>query len=66
VISTMVIGAVMLISFGLWEAFGNQKYPLMPMKLFRNRGFISLVACATVASMFYYSAVLLCKLSGPD
>ncbi|KAF2110313.1 fungal trichothecene efflux pump [Lophiotrema nucula] len=59
VISTIIIGAVLLIAFGFWEAYGNNKYPLMPMKFFRNRGFISLVACATVASMFYYSAVLL-------
>ncbi|KAF2814997.1 fungal trichothecene efflux pump [Mytilinidion resinicola] len=59
VISTMVIGVILLISFGFWEAFGGSKYPLMPMKMFRNRGFISLVTCATVASMFYYSAVLL-------
>ncbi|KAH7119864.1 fungal trichothecene efflux pump [Dendryphion nanum] len=59
VICTLVIGAACLVIFGLWEAYGNTKYPLMPMKFFRNRGFISLVACATVASMFYYSAVLL-------
>ncbi|KAF2651220.1 fungal trichothecene efflux pump [Lophiostoma macrostomum CBS 122681] len=59
VISTIVIGAACLIAFGFWEVYGNTKYPLMPMKFFRNRGFISLVACATVASMFYYSAVLL-------
>ncbi|KAF2476712.1 fungal trichothecene efflux pump [Lindgomyces ingoldianus] len=59
VICTIVIGAMCLIAFGFWEAYGNTRYPLMPMKFFRNRGFISLVACATVASMFYYSAVLL-------
>ncbi|KAL5454836.1 hypothetical protein PMIN07_007380 [Paraphaeosphaeria minitans] len=59
VICAIVIGSVCLIAFGFWEAYGNTKYPLMPMKFFRNRGFISLVACATVASMFYYSAVLL-------
>ncbi|ORY09230.1 fungal trichothecene efflux pump [Clohesyomyces aquaticus] len=59
VIATIVVGAVCLIAFGFWEGFGNTRYPLMPMKFFRNRGFISLVACATVASMFYYSAVLL-------
>ncbi|KAF2254749.1 fungal trichothecene efflux pump [Trematosphaeria pertusa] len=59
VICAIVLGGACLIAFGFWEAFGNSKYPLMPMKFFRNRGFISLVACATVASMFYYSAVLL-------
>ncbi|KAF1974292.1 fungal trichothecene efflux pump [Bimuria novae-zelandiae CBS 107.79] len=59
VICAMTIGGVCLIAFGVWEAYGNTKYPLMPMKFFKNRGFISLVACATIASMFYYSAVLL-------
>ena len=59
VICTIAIGGGLLILFGFWEAFGNQKYPLMPIKFFQNRGYISLVACATVASMFYYSAVLL-------
>lgn len=59
VICTIAIGSGLLILFGFWEAFGNQKYPLMPVKFFQNRGFISLVACATVATMFYYSAVLL-------
>ena len=47
VICTIVIGAACLVIFGFWEAFSNTKYPLMPMKFFRNRGFISLVACAT-------------------
>ncbi|KAJ4286774.1 hypothetical protein N0V90_013026 [Kalmusia sp. IMI 367209] len=59
VICAIVLGGACLIAFGFWEAYGKVKYPLMPMKFFRNRGFISLVACATVASMFYYSAVLL-------
>lgn len=42
-----------------WECYADLKYPVMPMSYFRNRGFVSLVMCATVASMFYYSAVLL-------
>ncbi|CAK7208645.1 hypothetical protein SBRCBS47491_000162 [Sporothrix bragantina] len=59
VISTLVIGFSLLVCFGLWESYADLKYPVMPMAYFLNRGFISLVAMATVASMFYYSALIL-------
>ncbi|KAH7162102.1 fungal trichothecene efflux pump [Dactylonectria estremocensis] len=58
-ISSLVIGALLLIALFCWEAFANLKYPAIPVKFFANRGFMALVCCATVASMFYYSAVLL-------
>jgi hypothetical protein len=41
------------------EAVATLSYPLIPFYLFKNRGYISLLTCATVASMFYYSALLL-------
>ncbi|KAF7563973.1 hypothetical protein G7046_g163 [Stylonectria norvegica] len=59
VISSLVIGSVLLIALFVWESFADLKYPAIPVKFFANRGFMSLVCCATVASMFYYSAVLL-------
>ncbi|CAK7244552.1 MAG: hypothetical protein STHCBS139747_006094 [Sporothrix thermara] len=58
-LSTLIVGAVLLIVLFIWEGFSKQQYPAIPVHFFRNRGFISLVACAAVASMFYYSAVLL-------
>lgn len=59
VISSIVLGGACLIVLFIYESYANLTYPAIPVKLFANRGFISLVACATVASMFYYSAVLL-------
>ncbi|KAI0174481.1 fungal trichothecene efflux pump [Pestalotiopsis sp. NC0098] len=59
VISTIVIGIILLIVLFIWEAFADLEYPAIPVKFFRNRGFMSLVCCATVGSMTYYSAVLL-------
>ncbi|ETS77956.1 hypothetical protein PFICI_10018 [Pestalotiopsis fici W106-1] len=59
VISTIVIGIVLLIILFIWETVANLEYPAIPVKFFRNRGFMSLVCCATVGSMTYYSAVLL-------
>lgn len=58
-ISTIIIGFCLLICFGLWESYADLKYPVMPMAYFLNRGFISLVAMATIASMFYYSAIIM-------
>ncbi|KAK6218219.1 hypothetical protein LQW54_002973 [Pestalotiopsis sp. IQ-011] len=59
VISTIVIGIILLIVLFIWEVFADLEYPAIPVKFFRNRGFMSLVCCATVGSMTYYSAVLL-------
>lgn len=50
-ISSIVIGLVLLIALFLYESFADLKYPAIPVKFFANRGFISLVCCATVASM---------------
>ncbi|OTB01318.1 hypothetical protein M426DRAFT_323587 [Hypoxylon sp. CI-4A] len=58
-ISSLVIGAVLLIALFIYEAVAKLEYPAIPVQFFANRGFISLVACATVATMSYYSAVLL-------
>ncbi|KAI1816844.1 fungal trichothecene efflux pump [Poronia punctata] len=56
---TIVIGGVLLIILFVYETYADLEYPAIPVRFFKNRGFISLVACATVATMFYYSAVLL-------
>ncbi|KAI2620469.1 trichothecene efflux pump [Hypoxylon sp. NC1633] len=58
-ISSIVIGVVLLIALFVYEAFAKLEYPAIPVQFFANRGFISLVACVTVATMSYYSAVLL-------
>lgn len=38
VISTMVIGGLLIIAFFLWEIYGNLREPLLPISLFSNRG----------------------------
>ncbi|KAI5865780.1 trichothecene efflux pump [Durotheca rogersii] len=58
-ISSIVIGGALLVALFTYEAFAKLEYPAIPVQFFANRGFISLVACATVATMSYYSAVLL-------
>ncbi|KAK6437671.1 hypothetical protein LTR95_006131 [Oleoguttula sp. CCFEE 5521] len=60
VISTIVIGAVLLTSLGLWEAFADLKYPMLPPKLFRNiRGFTMMLVVCFVGGMLYYSMNIL-------
>lgn len=51
VISTILIGAVLLIALFFYESYANLEYPAIPVKFFANRGFMSLVVCATVASV---------------
>ncbi|KAI1076195.1 trichothecene efflux pump [Whalleya microplaca] len=58
-ITSIVVGVALLVALFVYEGFANVEYPVIPVKFFANRGFISLVACATVATMSYYSAVLL-------
>lgn len=51
VISSILIGGAMLVALFVYEGTVDLKYPAIPVKFFANRGFISLVACATVASV---------------
>lgn len=41
VIATIVIGALALIAFVLWECLMKLKEPLVPMWVFQNRGWLA-------------------------
>lgn len=58
VISSIVIGFVLLVVLFVYEAYANLTYPAIPVKFFANRGFISLVTCATVASVCHISTLM--------
>ena len=60
VISTLVIGGVLLVILFVWEAFANLAYPAIPVKFFANRGFMALVCCATVASVSTLALTIVC------
>lgn len=59
VIATIVIGAAALVCFGLWEAFGNPKEPLMPVRLFRNFQWVSIVMVLAISVTVYYAFSIL-------
>lgn len=57
VVATIVIGAVLLVLLGLWEAYTNLKYPMLPPKLFKEvRGFtMVLVICFVGGQSWKYA-----------
>lgn len=59
VICTIVIGFLTLVAFGLYEAFVFKGQALMPLRLFRNVGYVAIVMVATIAAMVYYSLTVL-------
>ena len=59
VIATIVIGFLALIGFVCWQGFMRLKEPLMPLHIFRNRGWVlATVVSGLGASMFYAFAVV--------
>ncbi|KAF7561424.1 hypothetical protein G7046_g2702 [Stylonectria norvegica] len=59
VLCTLIIGIVTMIVFFVYEGFFCHVQPLMPPRVFKNIGFVAIVAIATVASMVYYSLTIL-------
>jgi hypothetical protein len=41
VISTIVIGAAVMVAFVLWEAYANLAEPLLPLHLFKNFAWVT-------------------------
>ncbi|KAK3703014.1 hypothetical protein LTR37_014744 [Vermiconidia calcicola] len=56
VISTLVLGAALLVVLVFYEVYAPLKYPMLPTKLFKNvRGFSVLLVVCFVGGMLYYS-----------
>lgn len=55
VIGTMVAGGVGLVAFGLWETFAPLREPLVPVHLFRNRGWNAATVLSGVGASMYYA-----------
>ncbi|KAK7209659.1 hypothetical protein V2G26_016837 [Clonostachys chloroleuca] len=57
VLAPLCTGFGLLILFGLWETFGNARYPLCPPEIFRShngREFTAPFILAFLVTMFYY------------
>lgn len=55
VIATIVVGFLALVGFVLWDAYGHRGDPLLPLHLFKTRGYLAMVITAMVGSCVYYS-----------
>ena len=55
VIATIVVGFLTLVAFVLWDAYGHRGDPLLPLHLFKTRGYLAMVLTAMVGSCVYYS-----------
>jgi hypothetical protein len=55
VIGTIVVGFVALVVFVLYDAYVHRGDPLLPIHLFKSRGYLAMVITAMVGSCVYYS-----------
>ena len=55
VIATIIVGAVALIIFGLYEVFAPLTEPLIPIHLFKNRGFTASAIVLSIGASPYYA-----------
>ncbi|KAF4924399.1 Trichothecene efflux pump TRI12 [Colletotrichum viniferum] len=59
VLCTLLIGIATLAAFAIYEGFFCKVQPLMPPRMFKNIGFVAIIAIATVGAMVYYSLTVL-------
>ncbi|KAF9893246.1 hypothetical protein FE257_011676 [Aspergillus nanangensis] len=54
VIVTLVLGAIILVGFGLWEVYAPLKEPVVPIKLFKNIRWVSACVLLGLGASIYY------------
>lgn len=55
VIATIVVGAVTLVAFGLYETYMPIPEPLVPMHIFRNKGWTASTMLLSIGASVYYA-----------
>jgi MFS family permease len=55
VIATIVVGFAALVAFVLYDTYAHRGDPLLPMHLFKSRGYLAMVMTGMVGSCVYYS-----------
>jgi MFS family permease len=59
VLAFLLIGALVIVAFCLWETFGPSSTPLIPMSVFKNGKYDAILACACVGAMVSYSTSII-------
>lgn len=54
VVLTIVLGALILVAFGLWEVYAPLKEPVVPIKLFKNIHWVSACVLLGLGASIYY------------
>lgn len=58
-VSAIVVGAVLIVAFFLWEAYAPLKEPLLPLYLFKNRGWnVSVLLWSIGMADIYFEKLL--------
>ena len=58
VITTIVVGFLCLVALFLYEAYRPLKEPLIPLHLFKNRGWVASVLSLSLGASTYYSQAI--------
>lgn len=59
VIATIIVGFVALVAFVIYDTFVHKGDPLLPLHLFRYKGYVAIVVTSMVGSCVYYSMSIL-------
>ncbi|KAF9895194.1 hypothetical protein FE257_000096 [Aspergillus nanangensis] len=59
VIVTIVAGALILVAFGLWEAYAPLKEPIVPIKLFGNIKWVASCVLLGLGASIYYAMAMI-------
>ncbi|KAG8161826.1 hypothetical protein KVR01_008813 [Diaporthe batatas] len=59
VLCTLLVGVATLAAFAVYEGYFCRVQPLMPPRMFRNVGFVAIIAIAVVGAMVYFSLTVL-------
>ena len=58
VIATIIIGAICLVGLFAYESFRHLKEPLIPMHLFKDKGWVAAVISLSLGASVYYSQAI--------
>ncbi|KAL5363379.1 fungal trichothecene efflux pump [Aspergillus floccosus] len=59
VIVTIVLGAIVLVAFSLWEAYAPLKEPVVPIRLFKNIHWVSACVLLGLGASIYYAMAII-------
>ena len=59
VLTTLILGCVLLIAFGFYEVYMPLKQPLLPIRILKNRNYIAITIAGSVGQMVFVALSIL-------